>query len=173
MERAMTPTSVFIVLMLAFVIDYMSIGRDSLRDRVAFLLAIAGFRDGFNGSPADRWTVGKLSDGIGWLLDQTNGAYIAGASINIIIGAGVGVLAIYATGCLVPDRASKKLGRWAALNFPTSSVYRINWKLWGIAFLLGVLADLGRGLVGELTNTAVVALTFFVAPIPITLFGSV
>jgi hypothetical protein len=39
-------------------------------------------------------------------------------------------------------------------------------------FLLGVLADLGRGLVGELTDTAVVALTVFVAPIPIALFGS-
>ena len=172
MDRAMTPTSVFIVLMLAFVVDYMSVGPDSLRDRVAFLLAIAGFRDGFDGSPADRWTVGRLSDGIGWLLKQADGAYIAGASINIIIGAGVGVLAIYAVGCLVPDKLSGKLGRWAALRFPKSNVYRINWKLWGIAFLLGVLADLGRGLVGELTDTAVVALTFFVAPIPIALFGS-
>ena len=173
MERAMTPTSVFIVLALAFVIDYMSIGKDSLRDRLAFLFAIAGFRDGFNGSPADRWTVGKLSDGIGWLLDQTNGAYIAGASVNIAIGAGVGVLAIYAVGCLLPNKASAKVGRWATLNFPKSSAGRINWKLWALAFLLGVLADLARGLVGDLTETAVVALTFFVAPIPIALFGSV
>lgn len=173
MDRAMTPTSVFIVLMLAFVIDYMSIGKDSLRDRLAFLLAIAGFRDGFDGSPADKWTVGKLSDGIGWLLDQADGAYVAGTSINIAIGAGVGVLAIYAVGCLLPNKASAKVGRWATLNFPKSSAGRINWKLWAIAFLLGVLADLGRGMVGELTEGAVVALTFFVAPIPIMLFGSV
>lgn len=173
MDRAMTPTSVFIVLMLAFVIDYMSIGKDSLRDRLAFLLAIAGFRDGFDGSPADKWTVGKLSDGIEWLLDQTNGAYIAGTSINIAIGAGVGVLAIYAVGCLLPNKASARVGRWATLNFPKSSAGRINWKLWLIAFLLGVLADLGRGLVGELTEGAVVALTTIVAPIPIMLFGSV
>lgn len=169
----MTPTSVFIVLVLAFVVDYMSVGPDSLRDRAAFLLALAGFRDGFDGSPADAWTVGKLSDGIGWLLDQTNGAYIAGTSINIAIGAGVGVLAIYAVGCLVPDRFSKKAGRWAALHFPTSAARRINWKLWVMAFLLGVLADLGRGLVGEMTEGAAVMLTSLVAPIPILLFGSV
>jgi hypothetical protein len=173
MERAMTPTSVFIVLVLAFVVDYMSVGPDSLRDRAAFLLALAGFRDGFNESPADDWTVGKLSDGIGWLLKQTNGAYIAGTAINVAIGAAVGVLAIYAVGCLVPDRLSKRAGRWAALSFPTSQARRINYKLWAMAFLLGVLADLGRGLIGETTETAVVALTYFVAPIPIALFGSV
>lgn len=169
----MTPTSVFVVLMLAFVIDYMSVGPDSLRDRAAFLMAIAGFRDGFNESTADEWTVGKLSSAIQWMLDQTDGAYIAGASINIVIGASVGVLAIYAVGCLLPDRMAGKLGRWSALSFPKSPVYRINWKLWVIAFLLGVLADLGRGLVGEATEGAVVALTSLVSPIPVVLFGSV
>lgn len=171
-DRAMTPTSVFIVLMLALVIDYMSVGPDSLRDRIAFLLALAGFRDGFNGSPLDRWTVGMLRDGIQWLLDQTNGAYIAGASINVVIGASVGVLAVYAVGCVLPDRFSGKLGRWAALSFPKAGVYRINYKLWGVAFLLGILADLGRGMIGEATNTTVVALTYFVSPIPLALFGS-
>lgn len=171
-DRAMTPTSVFIVLMLAFVIDYMSIGPNSLRDRIAFLMALAGFRDGFNGSPLDAWTVGKLRAGIQWLLDSTNGAYIAGASINIVIGSAVGVLAIYVIGCLLPDRFSGKLGRWAALSFPSSASMRINWKLWACAFLLGILADLGRGVIGEFVNTTVVALTYFVAPVPIVLFGS-
>ncbi len=172
MDRAMTPTSVLIILMLAFVIDYMSVGPDSLRDRIAFLMALAGFRDGFNDSPLDAWTVGRLSDGIGWLLDQTGGAYIAGASINTTIGAGVGVLAIWTIGCLMPDRFAGKLGRWATLSFPRAAVYRINWKLWVIALLLGMLADLGRGVVGTAVETVVVWLTYFVSPVPIVLFGA-
>lgn len=171
-ERAMNPTSVFIILMLAFVIDYMSVGPNSLRDRVAFLMALAGFRDGFNGSPLDKWTVGKIRDGIQYLLDSTNGAYIAGASINIVIGSAVGVLAIYVIGCLMPEKFSGKLGRWAALSFPSSPAMRINWKLWLCAFLLGIMADLGRGVIGEFVNTTVVALTYFVAPVPIVLFGA-
>lgn len=171
-DRAMTPTSVAIVLVLAFVVDYMSVGPDSLRDRLAFLLALAGFRDGFNESPADAWTVEKLHDGIGWLLDQTNGAYIAGASINTLVGALVGCLALFAVGCVIPDRFAGKLGRFAALKFPTSAARRINYKLWALAFLLGVLADLGRGIIGEATESTVVALTYFVAPIPLALFGS-
>jgi len=168
----MSPTGVVIVLVLGFVIDYMSAGPDSLRDRAAFLLALAGFRDGFNNSPADEWTVEQLGALINSLLDQTKGAYIAGASINAIVGAGVGILAIYAVGCLVPDRMSKRMGRWATLSFSRSGLGKVNWKLWIMAFLLGVLADLGQGLVGNTTETAVEALTWLVAPLPLVLFGA-
>jgi len=136
-EHAMSPTGVVIVLVLAFVIDRMSVGPEWWRDRAAFLMAIAGFRDGFNKSPADEWTVEKLGMLIQGLLDQTKGAYVAGASINALIGATVGVLAMYATGCLLPDRASKGLGRWATLKFPQSGLGKVNWKLWVVAFLLG------------------------------------
>jgi hypothetical protein len=170
--HAMSPTAVAILLLLALVIDYMSVGPDSLRDRVAFLLAVPAFRDGFNGSPLDRWTVQRLSDAIGYLLDKTGGAYVAGASINAILGAAVGILGIYAVGCLLPLKASKRLGRFATLKFPRSPIYRINWQLWLAAFLLGVLADLGHGAVGATTETAVVFLTGLVAPLPTALFGA-
>ncbi len=158
--------------MLALVIDYMSAGPDSLRDRAAFLLALAGFRDGFDGSPLDQWTVQQAHMLIGKLLDMTGGAYIAGASINTVTGAAMGCLAIYAIGCLVPDRFSGRMGRWAALRFPRTGVAKINVKLWVLAFLLGILADLSRGAVGDFVNTAVEMLTLFVSPIPIVLFGS-
>lgn len=170
--HAMSPTGVCVVLLLALVVDYMSVGADSLRDRLAFLLAVPGFRDGFNGSPLDAWTVQRLSDTIGYLLAQTKGAYIAGASINILLGAAVGILALYTVGCLLPTRASKRLGRWAAISFPKSTIHRLNWKLWLCAFLLGILADLGRGLIGETTEGLVVMLTGLVAPLPILLFGA-
>jgi hypothetical protein len=170
--HAMSPTAVAVVLILALVVDYMSVGPDSLRDRLAFLLAVPGFRDGFNGSPLDAWTVQRLHDGLGYLLAQTDGAYIAGASINVLLGAGVGILAIYTIGCLLPDRAASKLGRFAGLSFPSTGMHRINWKLWLCAFLLGILADLGRGVIGEATEGLVVALTALVAPLPTLLFGA-
>ncbi|MEV4708886.1 hypothetical protein [Actinoplanes sp. NPDC049316] len=170
--HAMSPTGVAVVLLLALVVDYMSVGPDSLRDRLAFLLAVPGFRDGFNGSPLDAWTVQRLHDAIGFLLEQTDGAYIAGASINVLIGAGVGILALYTVGCLLPVKAASKLGRFAAMTFPTSAIRRLNWKLWLCAFLLGILADLGRGVIGEATEGAVVALTDLVGPLPILLFGA-
>jgi hypothetical protein len=170
--HTMTPTAVAVVLLLALVIDYMSVGPDSLRDRIAFLLAVPGWREGFNGSPLDNWTVEQLSSAIGYLLDQTGGAYIAGASINIIIGAGIGLLGIHTVGCLLPTRASKKLGRWAAVSFPKAPIYRINWKLQLAAALLGMMADLGGGLVGHAVDGTVTTLTHLVAPIPGLLFGA-
>jgi hypothetical protein len=171
-DRAMSPTGVFVMLVLGFLIDFLSVGPDSLRDRVAFLFYLAGFRDGFDGSPLDQWTVQRLSEGIGWLLDQTGGAYIAGANINIVVGAGVGLLAIYAVACLVPAKLSSKVGRIATLSFPSTAAKRINWKLLGLAALLGMLADLGRGLIGEATDSSVEALTWLVAPLPLALFGA-
>lgn len=172
MERALTPTGCAIALILAFVIDYMSAGPDSIRDRVAFLFALAGFRDGFDGSPLDRWTVQRAHDAIGFALTQADGAYIAGASANAIVGAGVGALALFVVGCLLPVRASKRLGRLAAISFPKSPIYRINWKLWLCAFLLGVLADLGRGLLGGWIEGAVTWLTVVADVVIGLLFGT-
>ncbi|MEU8821785.1 hypothetical protein [Actinoplanes sp. NPDC048796] len=171
-EYVISPTGVAVLLLLGLVVDYMSVGPDSLRDRLAFLLAVPAFHDGFDGSPADRWTVQQLSNLIGYLLEQTGGARIAGASINTLVGAGVGILFIYTVGCLLPVKASKKLGRFATLTFPKTSVFRINWRLWACAFLLGVLCDLAQGLVGDLTNGAVSMLVGIVQPLPMTLFGA-
>lgn len=171
MDRAMSPTGCVIALVLAFVIDYLSVGPDSLRDRIAFLIAVAGFRDGFNGSPLDQWTVQRAHDAIGYLLTLTDGAYIAGASINGIIGALIGCLALYLVGCLLPEKATKFAGRFAKLSFPSVSG-RINWKLWLCAFLIGVLAELPRGLIGGWTEGVVVLLTQLIAPLIVLLFGA-
>lgn len=170
-NHAMSPTATALVLLLALVVDWMSIGGNSIRDRIAFLLAVPAIREGFNGSPLDGWTVDFLRTMIQTLLDATGGAYIAGASINLLIGGAVGILWIYTIGCLLPVKASKKLGRFATLTFPQSPLYRLNGKLWIAAILLGMLADLPRGLVGELTNGSIDFLTGVVAPIPAMLFG--
>jgi hypothetical protein len=167
----MSPTATALVLLLALVIDWMSVGPNSIRDRIAFLLAVPAIREGFNGSPLDGWTVDLLNQTVGVLLDATRGAYIAGASINLLVGGAVGILWIYTIGCLLPVKASKRLGRFATLTFPQSPLYRLNTRLWISAILLGMLADLPRGIVGELTLGSVDFLTGIVGPIPTMLFG--
>ena len=170
--HTMSPTAVAVLLLLALVVDYMSVGPNSLRDRLAFLLAVPAIKEGFDGSPLDRWTVDAASNAIEGLLHQTGSAYIAGASVNAVLGAAVGCLAIYTVGCLLPVKASKRLGRFATLTFPQSPVYRLNTRLWICAVLLGLLSDLPGGAVGSITDWAVGLLTNLVAPVPAWLFGA-
>ncbi|MER7164478.1 hypothetical protein ABT336_00145 [Micromonospora sp. NPDC000207] len=169
----MSPTAVFIVLLLALLVDYMSIGPNSIRDRLAFLMAVTAIREGFNGSPLDVWTVEQLRGIIQGLLDQTGDAYIAGASINLIIGALIGVLWIYVVGCMLPVKASKKLGRFATLQFKPSGLYRLNLPLWAAAVPLGLMSDLSKGFIGEMTHVLLDIATAIIAPVPAFLFGAV
>jgi hypothetical protein len=171
MKHHMSPTATCILLLLALVVDWMSVGPNSIRDRLAFFLAVPAIREGFDGSPLDRWTVGALSGLIDQLLQATHGAYIAGTVTKYVVGAVVGILWIYTVGCLLPVKASKKLGRFATLNFPQSPIYRLNLPLWAMAILLGMLCDLPRGLVGDLTEGSINFVTGIVAPLPVLLFG--
>lgn len=168
----MSPTAVAVLLLLALVVDWMSVGPNSLRDRLAFLLALPAIREGFNGSPLDAWTVGQITNLLEHLLDATDGAYIAGASVNTLVGAAIGLLWLYTVGCLLPMKASKKLGRFATLTFPQSPLWRLNGKLWIAAILLGMMADLPAGLVGDLTEGSVDFVTALVSPLPSSLFGA-
>lgn len=171
MPHAMSPTGVAVLLLLALVVDYLSVGPDSIRDRLAFFLGLPAIREGFNGGPLDQWTVGALSSGIDALKQAAGGSYIAGAITSVVLGAGVGILAIYTVGALLPVKASKRLGRFAQISFPVSPMYRMNWRLWLCAALLGLLADLPQGSVGELLRGAIGWLTTWVAVIPNLLFG--
>lgn len=172
LHHSMSPTAVAVLLLLALVVDYMSVGPNSIRDRLAFLLALPAIRQGFDGSPIDKWTVGQAHDAIQQLLDSTGSAYIAGASVNAVLGAAVGILAIYTVGCLLPVKASKKLGRFATLTFAQSPLYRLNWRLWIAAILLGLMADLPGGVVGALTRGGIDFLTGWASLLPAFLFGA-
>lgn len=171
MHHVMSPTGVAVLLMLALVVDYLSVGPNSIRDRLAFLMALPAIREGFNGSPLDQWTVGALSSVIDKAKEMADGAYIAGAITSVTLGAAVGVLAIYTVGALMPDKFAKKFGRFAAIKFPTSAIHRLNYKLWGCAALLGMLSDLPTGLVGTTLTWVVDFLVSVAASIPFTLFG--
>lgn len=172
MNHVMSPTGVAVLLLMALVVDWMSVGPNSIRDRLAFLLALPAIREGFDGSPLDQWTVGALSNLIDALKSTAGGSYIAGAVTGVVLSAAIGILAIYTVGVLLPDRLSKKLGRFAALTFPESGIYRLNAKLWLCAILLGLLADLPGGAVGGILTGAVAALTEVVQPLPNLLFGA-
>lgn len=171
MNHVMSPTGVAVLLMLALVVDYMSVGPNSIRDRLAFLLALPAVREGFNGSPLDQWTVQALSNGINALKGMASGAYIAGAITSVVLSALVGVLAIYTVGCLLPDKFATKLGRFATINFPQSALHRINYKLWGCAVLLGMLADLPGGFVGSILRGFINIVSGVDTAIPYAMFG--
>lgn len=181
----MSPTGIFALLLTALLIDYTSFGPDSIRDRLAFLLGLAAIRSGWDGSPVDRYTVDFVS---GW-IDQaksTGNTGLAQASTAAIVGVLVALLALYCVGCLLPVKASAKLGGFALLAFTPGggapaaasqgrpgrlSKYRLNLRLWTCAWLLGMMADLAGGAVGDTVNSLVNGLVALVAPLPNFLFG--
>lgn len=172
MNHVMSPTGVAVLLLLALVVDWMSLGPNSFRDRIAFLLALPAIRQGFDGSPLDQWTVGALSTLIDGLKSATGGAYIAGAVTSILLGAIVGILAIYTVGALLPTRLSTRLGSFATISFPQSALHKLNVRLWICAILLGLLADLPGGVVGNALRSIISAVTSVVSLLPNVLFGA-
>lgn len=169
----MTPTGVAVLLLVALAVDYVSIGPNWLRDRLAFTAYIAAFYEGFNGSKLDSWTLERATGAIRWALDQPvfSGAYIAGASASAIIGIFVGAAWIYGLGCMLPQKSSKKLGRFATLTFPPSGVWAINTRLLVIAVVLGLFGDVPVGWVGDLTSGTNATLAGLYAPLPGLLLG--
>jgi hypothetical protein len=149
-RESLNPTGVAVLLLLALVIDYMSFGPNSIRDRLAFLMGLVAIRAGFNGSQLDAWTVDALSRAIDTLKGMTGGAYIAGAA----------------------TQAQTKLGKFATISFKDSGMSRINTQLWVMALLLGLLGDLPGGIVGGILNGGIGVLTEIFQPLPNFLFGS-
>lgn len=171
MNHLMSPTGVAVLLLLALVVDYMSIGPDSMRDRLAFLIALPAVREGFDGSPLDQWTVQAASNGIDALKSAAGGSYIAGAATSVVLSAAIGILFIYTVGCLLPVKMAGRLGKFATLSWPTSTLHRINTKLWVCAILLGMLADLPGGFVGSILRGFIGVLATFTTALPYSLFG--
>lgn len=169
----MSPTGVASLLLLALVIDYSSLGPNSIRDKIAFCFAVVAIRVGFNGSQLDRWTVDRLAGFIDFAKDQAGDAYIARAVTNQVIGIFVGILFIYVILCLLPEWkwVTKKVGPAANIAFPTSSRFRLNGRLWICAFFLGLMAELANGWIGDMTTGFVNILTTIETPVPNIIFG--
>jgi hypothetical protein len=166
----LTPTGVYVLLILAFVIDYTSIGPNSIRDRVAFFIAVACINEGFNASTLDA----KLAETLGAVIDQTKvwsgDAYIADAKTNIVIGAVVSIAWIFTIGVLLPAKFSSRVGKFATMTFECKT--RLNYKLWASAIFLGLMTDLTQGLFGFVFQGALRYDTFIVGFLPRILFGA-
>ena len=171
MQHYLSPAGVAAMLILAFVIDYLSIGPNSIRDKIAFLIALPMLRMGFDGGPLDVWTVQALSSAIEAAKAAGGSAYIAGAATHLVLSVLVACLAIYATGAILPSKASGRLGAFAQLSLPSTAQWRINWKLWAIALTLGMLADLAGGVIGTIVDNVIGALAKIVSILPGVLFG--
>ena len=173
MQHQMSPTGVAVLLLAAVTIDYVSIGPNWLRDRIAFTAYIAAIWEGFNGSQIDIWTLERLTGIIRWALDQPflSGAYIAGASASALVGILIGAVWVYGVGCLLPNKASKRLGRFATINFPPSGVWAINGRLLAVAVILGLFGDVPVAWVGNVTSGSNEMLAALYAPLPELLLG--
>jgi hypothetical protein len=173
MDHHMSPTGVAVLLFLAFAVDFISFFPNWLRDRIAFTMYIAAIYEGFNGSQLDAWTLERATGTVRWALDQPifTGAYIVGASASAIIGILVGAIWVYGLGCLLPSKASKRLGRFASVNFPPSGVWAVNGRLLAVAVILGLFGDVPLAWVGDVTSGSNELLAQMYAPLPRLLLG--
>lgn len=157
-RHTMSPTAVAITLLVAILIDLASLGPNNLRDKIAFCLATPAIREGLDGSRLDQMTVQRVHVWIQAGLDAPAiaNSHLSRADVNLVIGAIVGMVWIYAMLCLLPSRwFVKKLGRAAALSFPTSRQWRLNPTMWVVAIVLGMFADLPGGAVGAACRGAI------------------
>lgn len=171
-EHIMSATATAVLFIIAFVFDYFSIGPAWLQTRLVFMSVVTAVRVGFDDSPLDKWTVDNAAGIIQAALDQAKGAYIAGASANFIVGCIVAILSIWTIGCMLPLKASKKLGRIATAQFKETGLRKINPMVWGLAIPLGLLADLPAGWIGTLTDFCVDLYAMVTSPLPSLIFGA-
>ncbi|GGK10614.1 hypothetical protein GCM10010123_45770 [Pilimelia anulata] len=170
MVHHLSPTGVAALLLLALVVDYLDIGK-GLGDRIAFCLGIVAIREGFDGSQIDSWTVGWLVAIIDALKKAAGDAYIAGATSLLVVGVLLSMLLLYCIGCMLPKRIGKKLGKFAEVELPKTGLYKINWKLWVLAAIFGLMSDLPQGWLGGALRWTLNQLGSIVSFLPSFLFG--
>ncbi len=145
--REMSPSGVAVLFMMVMGLDYLSLGPDWLRDRILLIFGIAAWRDGFDGSQLDQWTLEKVTNGIDLLLTLDKLAYIGGASAAIVVGCAISILAVWALGALMPDKpwVTKYAGKWAKIDLPSSNLHQLNYKIHAVGAALGMFSDLAPG----------------------------
>ncbi len=171
-DHTLSPTATAVLLVIAFIIDYFAIGPAWLNTRLTFICAVVAVRQGFDDSPLDKWTVDKASEVIQTILDQAKGSYIAGASAATLVGCVVGVLVIWAIGCMLPLKSSKKLGRIATAQFKETPLRKINPTVWALAIPVGLLADMPVGWIGTMSSLFMSFCSMIASPLPGLIFGA-
>lgn len=171
-EHAMSATATAVLLIIAFIMDYLSIFPAWVQLRLTFASVVTAVNVGFDDSPLDKWTVDKASELIQSALNMADGAYIAGASARVIVGCLVGILSIWTLGCMLPLKWSKRLGRITTLQFKESPLRKLSPMVWGLAVPLGLLADMPDGWIGDVTGFCLDVYSWVTAPLPGLIFGA-
>lgn len=171
-DHTLSPTATAVLFIIAFIIDWFAIGPAWLQTRLTFACVLIAVRQGFDDSPLDKWTVDNAAGAIQVALDQAKGAYVAGASAEFLVGCAVGVLTIWAVGCLMPVKWSKKAGRIATAQFKETPLRKMNPQVWLMAVPLGLLADLPAGWMGWLSMGLVHVCSIVASPLPGLVFGA-
>lgn len=174
-HHAMSPAGVAAVLLASLALDWIAIGPDNVRDRIAFFGYLAAAREGFAGSSIDQWTIQQVQQLIDQLKASTH-AYIWGMTAQQLLGVLIGAFAVYVLGCLLPQRLPKGMAKWvgpvARLKFPTVGAKGINWRLLSMAAVLGVFGGLAHGLIGSAVGACINFVIVVIAPLPALLFGA-
>ena len=169
----MDAVTIMFLIAIALSIDYMSIGPDSLRDKIAFAIALPAIYGGWDGSTLDT----KITDGIQQAIQSGLRSTGTTHSTAQMAQAGMRCLVffvlVYAIGALMPEKWSKKCGRWAQINFKAGSSDRLNKKLWGCAIVLGLLGGQLGGLSGSVLKNFLSFMTGATVGLPAALIGSI
>lgn len=187
----MSPLGVFTLLLLALIIDYTSAGPDSIRDIVAFTMALPAIADGWSGQWLAKWTVGWLGGVLETGMKHSGSEYMATISGAGMIGVMLGLLVFFATFCIIPAKigAKFKVGKLSGLTFRSvkfgkkkggiedvadegASKRRLCFPLWACAIILGLLWPLAMGWAGDILQFEINSFAWVWKPIPNKLFGA-
>lgn len=196
-----TPPEVCVVLLLiALTVDLLSVGPGSVRDRIAFLIALPALYAGWAGEPLALWVTSQLTALTGIALTSSGSAYVASASPAYVVSALVAAAWVYAVGAVLPRRAQRWVGPIARFDLrrgkasmsagtdggktgkgkltPGGGVgdapkgARLNVKLWVLAFVLALVSDLPQGAIGIAIGWMLGALITLTAGLPAWLIGA-
>jgi hypothetical protein len=165
----MTNITMIFVLMVALLIDYLSVGPTEGRDRIAFLLEFPCIHYGWDGSTLDLKLTEFLHSGAQRMLINLGVRGDIAEMTNAVVKVAIFAVMLYVIGVMVPKSATRHLGGWAKLDFSCKS--RINWKLTSCAIFLGLVGDQLGGLAGAIYVTTVSCVTGLTVGLPQLLVG--
>jgi hypothetical protein len=168
---ALTSLTIVTMIGLAFVVDYLSIGPDSWRDRFAFMILLPSIYAGWADSGLHKGLKKLISDTTASGVKATGSTEDPAAMGEAAVKFLVLLVLIYTLGCMAPAKWQQKCGRWAALSFKTKAKARMNIKLWACAIILGVLGSVLGGLSGQVLTTALDLSAHITAGLPAMLVG--
>lgn len=168
----MSPETVFAVLLLALLIDTLSVGPQDLQDRLASVMSLTAIHAGFDGSPPDVWLYGQVAALVEQAKLASGDAAFSQADTPMIISVIAGLIALSWIGVMLPPVGMMKKygGRYASLQFKKKKG-KLNAQLWACSILLGLFGDLPAGLVGEIFGGLIGILTPIVGYVPGLVFG--